>query len=201
MYSQTLALDISLRLLKAHQSVSNHSFRCSCRCFFLWFHSHLGLHLSLTRISLFLAHHLVAATHLVPPIDHTCHTSQGTNGDDHTTGNAGRVEQGNQQANAGHCHKHHQNVDQWNQTPVGSIETQSAGGLDHHPAHHWDWEPNQNANEVETQMAESNLHTALLHHCQGCENRGEGRSNVGSKSHRQHLVNWQNSDPNQWGER
>ena len=92
-----------------------------------------------------------------------------------------------------------QNVDKGNRAPIRSIEAKGASGLDNYPAHHWNREPNQDADDVEQQVAKGNLNAALLHDSQCCKHRRKCRSNVCSKSHRQHLVNWQDSNAHQWG--
>ena len=54
---------------------------------------------------------------------------------------------------AWHSQKHHEDVDQRDEAPVGGIEPQGAGGVHDHPPHRRGREPNQDANDVEEQVA------------------------------------------------
>ena len=54
---------------------------------------------------------------------------------------------------AWNCQKHHQNVEQRQQAPVGRIEAERAGCGDYWPTHRRERIPNQDAQDVEEQVA------------------------------------------------
>mmetsp|Transcript_122899 Transcript_122899/g.173168 ORF Transcript_122899/g.173168 Transcript_122899/m.173168 type:complete len:227 (+) Transcript_122899:110-790(+) len=105
---------------------------------------------------------LVAAAH-PPPSNEAGHGAKGQQRDDDAAGNAGSIKQRDGQGHTRQSHKHHQDVNQGHQAPVGGIEAQQAGGLDGDSAHERYWKPNQDTKNVEEQMHEGDLQAVWLH--------------------------------------